>query len=131
MIERPDLAIDLVPVTDGTIALINLESARLQSWSRFWRAPERPGIAETIVEQELLTAQFRGDPNALDRLVTLVDALVRANPEAAQTLLIAAQSRVRAIDLPRREQVLTKQRRAEPHQIPSSAFCSVSIKRPE
>jgi tetratricopeptide (TPR) repeat protein len=91
MIERPDLLIDLAPATDGTIAAINLESAREQSWSRFWSAPERPGIAETIVEQELLTAQFRGDPAAFDRLVTLVNELVRANPEAAQTSLIAAQ----------------------------------------
>ena len=91
MIEPADLTIELAPVTDGAIASINLESAREQSWSRFWRAPERPGIAETIVEQELLTAQFRGDPRALDRLVTLVEQLVRANPEAEQTSLIAAQ----------------------------------------
>jgi tetratricopeptide (TPR) repeat protein len=91
MIERIDLAIELAPVTDGAIAVINLESARLQSWSRFWRAPERPGIAELIVEQELLTAQFRGDPGALDRLDTLVNQLVRVNPEAAQTSFVAAQ----------------------------------------
>jgi hypothetical protein len=91
MIERTDLASGLAPVTDGAIAIINLESARLQSWSRFWRAPERPGIPELIVEQELLTAQFCGDPGALDRLDTLVNQLVRVNPEAAQTSLIAAQ----------------------------------------
>jgi tetratricopeptide (TPR) repeat protein len=91
MLEWPVLAIERAPVTDGTIAVINLESARVQSWSRFWRAPERTGIAEAIVEQELLTAQFRGDPGALDRLVTLVDQLVRVTPEAAQTSLIAAQ----------------------------------------
>ena len=91
MVERPALAIDLAPVTDGAIAVINLESARLQSWSRFWRAPEGPGIAETIVEQELLTAQFCGDPGALDRLVTLVNELVRANPEAVLTSLVATQ----------------------------------------
>jgi tetratricopeptide (TPR) repeat protein len=91
MIERTDLAIELAPVTDGTIAVVNLESAREQSWSRFWRAPERQGIAELIVEQELLTAQFCGDPGALDRLDTLVNQLVRVNSEAAQTSLIAAQ----------------------------------------
>lgn len=90
MIERPDIAIDLVPVTDGAIAVVNLESARLQSWSRFWRAPEQPGIAEIIVEQELLTTQFCGDTGALDRLEILVSQLVRGNPEAAQTSLIAA-----------------------------------------
>ena len=90
MIERPDLVIDLVPATDGAIAVINLESARVQSWSRFWRTPMQPGIAETIVEQELLTAQFCGDQGALDRLETLVNQLVCVNPEAAQTSLIAA-----------------------------------------
>lgn len=90
MIARPDIAIGLVPVTDGTIAVINLESARLQSWSRFWRAPEQPGIAEIVVERELLTAQFCGDQGALDRLETLVSQLVRGNPEAAQTSLVAA-----------------------------------------
>jgi tetratricopeptide (TPR) repeat protein len=93
MIDRPHLPIELElpPVTDGAIAVINLESTRLRSWTRFWDTPERPGIADTIVEQELLTAQFRGDPKALDRLVTLVNQLVRANPEGAQTSLIAAQ----------------------------------------
>jgi hypothetical protein len=91
MIEVPDLAIDLAPATDGGIAVINLESARRQTWSRFWRAPERPAVAETIVEQEQLTAQFLGDPSALDRLETLVIQLARADPEAAQTSLVAAQ----------------------------------------
>jgi len=91
MIEPSDFAIELAPVTDGTIAVINLESTRLQSWSRFWHTPERPGIAESIVEQELLTAQFRGDPDAFDRLMTLVEQLGRVNPEAAQTSLITAQ----------------------------------------
>jgi hypothetical protein len=90
MIERSASATELAPVTDGTIAVVNLESAREQSWSRFWRAPERTGIAETIVEQEILTAQFRGDLTALDRLVTLVNELFRANPDAAQTSLVAA-----------------------------------------
>jgi hypothetical protein len=91
MIERSDLAVEFVPVTDGTIAAVNLDSARRQSWSRFWCAPERPGMAEAIVEHELLTAQFCGDPAALNRLVTLVDQLVSVNPEAARTFLVAAQ----------------------------------------
>jgi tetratricopeptide (TPR) repeat protein len=91
MIAPSDPAIALTPVTDGAIAAINLRSARLQSWSRFWRAPERPGIAEAIVEQELLTAQFLGDAGAFDRLETLVNALVRADPDAARTSLVAAQ----------------------------------------
>jgi tetratricopeptide (TPR) repeat protein len=91
MIEAPDPPIDLAPATAGDIAVINLESARQQSWSRFWRAPERPGTAETIVEQEQLTAQFLGDLAAFDRLEILVNQLARTNPEAAQTSLIAAQ----------------------------------------
>ena len=59
MIEAPE--VDLVlPVTDGNIAVNNLESARQRSWIRFWRDPLQPGIAENIVEQEQLTARFVG-----------------------------------------------------------------------
>ncbi len=54
--------------TAGDIAVINLESARQRSWSRFWQVPQRPGIAEYIVEQEHLAAQFLSDFGALDRL---------------------------------------------------------------
>ena len=54
--------------TDGDIAVINLESARLRSWSRFYQDPMREGIAETVVEHEQLSAQFAGDLTALDRL---------------------------------------------------------------
>jgi tetratricopeptide (TPR) repeat protein len=91
VIESPDLAMDFAPATAGDIAVINLDSARRRSWSRFWRTPDRPGIAETIVEQELLTAQFVGDLTAFDRLEILVNQLARANPEGAQTHLVAAQ----------------------------------------
>lgn len=91
MIEALDLSIDVTPATDGGIAVLNLESARQRSWSKFWRAPALSEIAETIVEQEQLTAQFLGKPDALDRLEILVNQLTRANPEAAQTAFIAAQ----------------------------------------
>jgi tetratricopeptide (TPR) repeat protein len=91
VIKVTDLPIDLPPATAGDIAVINLESARQQSWSRFWRAPDQPGTVETIVEQEQLTTQFVGDLAAFDRLEVLVDQLVRTNPGAAQTSLIAAQ----------------------------------------
>jgi tetratricopeptide (TPR) repeat protein len=91
MIESPALPIELPPATAGDIAVINLESARRQSWSRFWRAPEQPGAAEIIVEQELLTAQFVGDLAAFDRLDILANHLARTNPESAQTSLVAAQ----------------------------------------
>jgi tetratricopeptide (TPR) repeat protein len=81
----------LAPATDGDIAAINLESARQQSWSQFWRAPTRPGTAELIVEQEQLTAQFVGDLAAFDRLGTLADEFARAAPETGRAALIAGQ----------------------------------------
>lgn len=80
-----------IAVTAGDIALINLDSARQRSWNRFWRAPEQPGVAELIVEQEQLTAQFAGDLTAFDRLEMLADEMTRAEPESARTALIAAQ----------------------------------------
>ena len=53
--------------TAGDIAVINLESARLQSWSRFWQSPQRAGIAEYIVEQEQMTFKISSsDVSALD-----------------------------------------------------------------
>jgi tetratricopeptide (TPR) repeat protein len=78
-------------MTDGDIAVINLQSARQRSWNRFWRAPEQPGIAELIVEQEQLTAQFVGDLSAFDRLEMLANELARAEPESVRSLLVAAQ----------------------------------------
>ena len=47
--------------TDGEIAVVNLQSARLRSWSRFFQNPLQPGVAEILIEQEQLTAQFVGD----------------------------------------------------------------------
>jgi tetratricopeptide (TPR) repeat protein len=90
MIEAPEIEF-VYALTDGDIAVNNLESARRHSWSRFWRDPLRPGIAEYIVEQEQLTAQFVGDMGALDRLDTLVHQLDRVDPESARTALIRAQ----------------------------------------
>lgn len=90
MIEATE--IDLVyPLTDGEIAVNNLESARQSAWSRFWRDPLRPGIAEYIVEQEQLTAQFCGDLSVLDRLGPLVNHLDRMDVESPRTALIHAQ----------------------------------------
>jgi tetratricopeptide (TPR) repeat protein len=84
--------IDLAyPLTDGEIAFNNLESARRQSWSKFWLDPLRPGVAEYIVEQEQLTLQFAGDPGALDRLGILINQLARVDAESARTALIQAQ----------------------------------------
>ena len=78
-------------MTDGGIAVINLQSARQRSWNRFWRAPERTGIAELILEQEQLTAQFVGDLSAFDRLEMLANELARAEPESGRAPLVAAQ----------------------------------------
>jgi lipopolysaccharide biosynthesis regulator YciM len=91
MIGAPDLEMDYPIATDGEISVINLESSRLQAWSKFWQAPLRPGIAEYIVEQEHLTAQFLGDLDALARLDTLVNHLNRVDAESSRTSLINAQ----------------------------------------
>jgi tetratricopeptide (TPR) repeat protein len=77
--------------TDGEIARINLESARRRAWNRFFADPLREGVAETVVEQEQLTAQFVGDVQALDRLEALAGQLPRVEPAAARAALIQAQ----------------------------------------
>ena len=82
---------DFPLATAGDIAVINLESARQQSWSRFWQAPQREGIAEYIVEQEQMTLQFLSETDALDRLDNLVQHLVRQGKDATRTSLIQAQ----------------------------------------
>jgi tetratricopeptide (TPR) repeat protein len=91
MIQASDLETNYPLATDGVIAVTNLQSARQQSWSRFWQAPERPGIAEYIVEQEHLAAQFLGDLDAFDRLEMLLQQLVNVEPESMRTVLIHAQ----------------------------------------
>src|ERR1700683_1794068 len=82
---------NLPPATAGDIAVINLESARQQSWCRFWDAPQQPGIAEYIVEQEQLVVQFLGDFEGLDRLQTLSNQLARLDNESSRTSLFRAQ----------------------------------------
>jgi tetratricopeptide (TPR) repeat protein len=77
--------------THGDIAVNNLESARRHAWSKFWRAPERPGTAEQIVGQEHLTAQFIGDQGAFDRLQILLDHLARAGLDPARSACLRAQ----------------------------------------
>ena len=77
--------------TDGDIAVINLESARRRSWSRFYQDPMREGIAETVVEHEQLSAQFTGDLTALDRLEFLAKQLSQTDSASVRTALIEAQ----------------------------------------
>jgi tetratricopeptide (TPR) repeat protein len=91
MIAAPELDLGFPLATAGDIAVINLESARQQSWSSLWRSPQRPGIAENIVQQEQMTLQFLSDVGALDRLRVLVDQLVRADAEPARIALTRAQ----------------------------------------
>jgi tetratricopeptide (TPR) repeat protein len=86
------LEIDLAySLTDGDIAVNNLESARRRAWSRFFGNPLHPGIAEYVVELEQFTSQFRGDLSALDRLGDLVNHLDRVDSESSRTVLIRAQ----------------------------------------
>ena len=91
MIESPTLEVNFIPATAGEIAVINLESARQQAWSRFWHSPRREGIAEYIVEQEQMTAQFLGDFRAFDRLDALAEQFVHLDEEPSRTCLIRAQ----------------------------------------
>jgi len=69
--------------TDGEIAAINLESARRRAWTRFAQDACLLGVAEAVVDQERLAAQFFSDLDALDRLEAL----------AAQLALVDASSR--------------------------------------
>jgi hypothetical protein len=71
--------------TDGEIAAINLESARRHAWTRFVQDPQRPGVAEEILDKERLASQFLGDLDALDRLDELASrfAGVAESPRAA------------------------------------------------
>ena len=77
--------------TDGEIAVINLESTRRRSWSRFYQDPTRDGVAETVVEHEQLALQFVGDVTALDRVESLAEHLAEMDPDSARTALIRAQ----------------------------------------
>ena len=91
MTEAAELDHELFRTTDGEIAIANLDSARLRSWSRFHQDPLRTGAAEIVVEHELLTAQFVGDFSALDRLESLVEQLVQLDASSPRTCLIQAQ----------------------------------------
>jgi tetratricopeptide (TPR) repeat protein len=91
MIPSAELETDRLLTTDGEIAVINLESARRRSWSRFFADSRRDGVAETVVEHEQLTAQFVGDVRALDRLERLVEEVAKVDPASARAALIQAQ----------------------------------------
>lgn len=91
MIEVPDVDSGRYCVTDGEIAVINLAGARRRSWDRLVRDPAATGVAELIVEQEQMAAQFLGDFGALERLEALATHLVGVDATSARTALVQAQ----------------------------------------
>jgi tetratricopeptide (TPR) repeat protein len=91
MIEGAVLDGECFQTTDGEIAIINLNSARQRSWSRFHQDPQRPGVAETVMEQEQMTAQFVGDVSALARMESLAEQLAQSEASSMRTSLIQAQ----------------------------------------
>jgi tetratricopeptide (TPR) repeat protein len=91
MTEAAVLDSECFQTTDGEIAIVNLNSARLRSWSRFYQDPQRPGVAETVLEHEQLTAQFAGDLSALGRMEALGEQLGRLDVSSPRTMVIQAQ----------------------------------------
>ena len=75
--------------TDGEIAAINLESTRRRAWARFAQDPQRPGIAEEIVDDERLAAQFLGDLDALDRLEEFATQFAQVDDSSRAALVQA------------------------------------------
>src|SRR5262245_53277992 len=75
--------------TAGEIAAIKLESARRGAWARFAQDPRLPGVAEAIVYNENLAAQFFGDLDALDRLEALASQFARADDSFRSALVKA------------------------------------------
>jgi tetratricopeptide (TPR) repeat protein len=73
--------------TDGEIAAINLESARLAAWARFARVPHSPGVADSVVHTERMALQFLGDPRALDRLDALAAQLAGVDDSFCAVLI--------------------------------------------
>ncbi|MBT1510306.1 hypothetical protein KIP88_07300 [Bradyrhizobium sp. SRL28] len=91
MTEAALLDSECFQTTDGEIAIVNLNSARLRSWGRFYQDPQRPGAAETVLEHEQLTAQFAGDLSAIGRMEAFGEQLGRLDAASARTMVIKAQ----------------------------------------
>src|SRR5215472_17099188 len=75
-------------VTDGEIAVVNLENARRRSWHRLVADPMAAGVAERVVEQEQKACEFLGDVDALERLDGLATQLGQLDPRSARTALV-------------------------------------------
>lgn len=84
-------AASAVPLTDGDIAVNNLESARLRAWGRFWSDPTQANRAEAAVAYEQIALQFLGDSEALDRMEKLAHHLECVEADAPRTALVSAQ----------------------------------------
>ena len=91
MTEAAMLDSECFQTTDGEIAIVNLNSESLRSWSRFYQDPQRRGVVETVLKEEQLTAQFASDLSALDRLETFGEQLGRLDASSARTMVIQAQ----------------------------------------
>lgn len=92
MSEAALVDLEFPPATDGAIAAINQASTRQHAWSRFWQAPERPGLAEYIAEQEGMALEFLSDFTALDRLDGLAEHLSHSGADAVRVALIRTQA---------------------------------------
>ena len=57
MIEAADLDSECFVLTDGEIAVLNLESARQRSSSKFYQNPVQTGVAEVVIEHEQLFSE--------------------------------------------------------------------------
>jgi tetratricopeptide (TPR) repeat protein len=77
-------------VTDGTIAAINLQSARRGGWARFQQDRCLPGVAEALLDLERFAAQFLGDLDALDRLERLAMQFSCVDDSSRAALIQAA-----------------------------------------
>lgn len=91
MIEAVRVEPQCAPVTDGEIAVNNLESARRNAWSRLQREPQHLHIAEYLVVLESFAAQFLGDLPAVDRLAILPDCVDDRESDPARRALLRAQ----------------------------------------
>jgi tetratricopeptide (TPR) repeat protein len=91
MTEAAVLDNECFQTTDGEIAVANLNSARLRSWSRLYQDPQRPGVAETVLEHEQLSAQFASDLSALGRMEAFSEQLGQLDASSPRTLVIQAQ----------------------------------------
>jgi tetratricopeptide (TPR) repeat protein len=91
MVEAAILDSECFQTTDGEIAIVNLNSARLRSWSRFYQDPQQSAAAEIVLEHEQFTAQFASDLSALDRMQGFAERLGQLDAYSSRTLMIQAQ----------------------------------------